>query len=174
VWSAKAHEAKNVFRCETHFHKWGKVQGMKPNDSQVHSHFGSCKCLKPWLERQTNTKLGPQNTIRKVLKRRCLRCPHIVHLNLIFMNYDQKKKRESNWKFDSRPQIPWKKRSNEVRLGQTIQHWKDIFKGYTISPSNFQNKFDLKNIWTSKILGQRKSQFWDSHLGVLRKSDIWM
>jgi hypothetical protein len=35
-------EAKNVFRCETHFHKWGKVQRMKPNDSQVHSHFGSC------------------------------------------------------------------------------------------------------------------------------------
>jgi hypothetical protein len=40
--SVRAHEAKRVFRYETHFHKWGKVQGMKPHDSQVHSHFGSC------------------------------------------------------------------------------------------------------------------------------------
>jgi len=25
-----------------HSHKWGRMQGMKPNDSQVHSHFKSC------------------------------------------------------------------------------------------------------------------------------------
>ncbi len=28
-----------MFRCETHIHKWGRVQGMKPNDSQVRSHY---------------------------------------------------------------------------------------------------------------------------------------
>jgi len=33
---------ENVFRCETHFHKWEKVQGMKPNDFQVHFHFENC------------------------------------------------------------------------------------------------------------------------------------
>jgi hypothetical protein len=33
---------KSVFRCETHSHKWGRMQGMKPNDSQMHSHFGNC------------------------------------------------------------------------------------------------------------------------------------
>jgi hypothetical protein len=39
----KAHGAENVFRCETHSYKWKKKgQGMKPNDSQVHSHFESC------------------------------------------------------------------------------------------------------------------------------------
>jgi len=37
----KVHEAKSAFSYETHSHKWGKVHGMKPNDSQVHSHFGS-------------------------------------------------------------------------------------------------------------------------------------
>jgi hypothetical protein len=31
---------------ETHFHKWGRVQEMEPNDSQVHSHFGSCTCVR--------------------------------------------------------------------------------------------------------------------------------
>jgi hypothetical protein len=36
---------KNVLVCETHSHKWGKVQEMEPNDSQMHSHFGSCICV---------------------------------------------------------------------------------------------------------------------------------
>jgi len=29
-------------KAQTHSHKWGRVQGMKPNDSQMHSHFGNC------------------------------------------------------------------------------------------------------------------------------------
>ncbi len=33
----------------------------------------------------------------KVLKCRCLKYLHIVHLNLIHMNYDQKKRHESNY-----------------------------------------------------------------------------
>jgi hypothetical protein len=36
---------ENVFRCETHFQKWGKVQEMEPNDSQMHFHFGSYICV---------------------------------------------------------------------------------------------------------------------------------
>ncbi len=40
----KAHEVENVFRCETHYHKWGRVQGIKPNDSQMHSHFKNYTC----------------------------------------------------------------------------------------------------------------------------------
>jgi hypothetical protein len=51
----------------------------------------SCKCLEPWLKRQTSTQMGPHDTIRKILKRRCLRHPLIVHLDLICMSYDQKK-----------------------------------------------------------------------------------
>jgi hypothetical protein len=51
---------------------------------------------------------------------------------------------------------------------------KIFFEGYKIFVSHFQKKIDLRNIWTSKLLGQQKSQFWDSHLEVLRKNDIWM
>jgi hypothetical protein len=45
--------------------------------------------------RVKNIKLGPQDTIRKVLKCKWLKCPRIVHLDLICMNYDQKKGWES-------------------------------------------------------------------------------
>ncbi len=62
MWSVKAHEAKSVFSCETHFHKWGKMQRIKPNDSQMHSRFGSCKELrmfKALVGMAKNTKLVP-------------------------------------------------------------------------------------------------------------------
>jgi len=64
---------------------------MKCNNSQVHSHFVSCKCSEPWLEVKKNTKWGRHDTIRNILKCRCLKCPRIVHLDLICMSYDQKK-----------------------------------------------------------------------------------
>jgi hypothetical protein len=105
---------------------------------ELHS-CGSYKCLETWLERQKNTKLGLHDIIRKVLKCRCLRCPFIVHLNLICMSYDQDKRWESNWEFDYQPQIPWKQESNEVQLECALDFWKDLFEGYKILPSHFQN-----------------------------------
>ncbi len=60
------------------------------------------------VDRQTNAKLGPQEPMKKILKHRCLKHPHFAHLKLICMSYDQKKGHESNWVFDSWPQIPKK------------------------------------------------------------------
>jgi len=93
------------------------------------------RMLKALVGKQTNTKLGHQDTIKNFLKRRCLKCPCIVHLDLICMSYDQKKGWESNWEFDSRPQVFWNQGSNEVRLECAINHWKDIFNGYKILSS---------------------------------------
>ncbi len=154
VWSPKAHEVKSVFRCETHFHKWGRVQRLKPNDS--HMTLGIALMWELWtfqalVGKAKNTKLGPQHTIEKVLKCICLKCPCIIHLDLICMNYDEKKGWELNWKFDSQSQIPWKQGSNEVWLERVIHHWKSIFKGYKIVPSHIKNKFDLRKIWASKV-----------------------
>jgi hypothetical protein len=136
--------------------------------------YESCECSEPWLERKASTKLGPHDTINKALKCKCLKWARIVHLNLIFMNYDQKKGWESNWEFDFRPQIPWMQWSNDVWLGRVIHHWKDLFEGYLCI-------FFKNLIW--KIYEHPK--FWDNKspnfktiivpiLGVLGKSDIWM
>jgi hypothetical protein len=133
---------------------------------ELHS-SGSCECLEPWLARQTNTKLGPQDTIRKFLKHIFLKCPCIGQSVLICMSYDQ----SQLGLFDSQPQIPWKQGSNEVRLERAIHRWKYSFKGHKIMSSHFQNRLDLRKIWASRILWQ-ESQFWNSHLGVSRKSEI--
>ncbi len=114
---------------------------------------GSYKCLKPWLERQKNTKLGPQDTIKKVLKLRCLKFPRIIHLNLICMSYDQKKGWRSNWNLTPNH------KSLESR-GQMRSYWsllytieKTFSKSYKILSLHFKKKIDLKNIWTWKVLG---------------------
>jgi hypothetical protein len=63
------------------------------------------------------------------------------------------KKQESNWEFDSQPQTPWKQGSNELSLKHAIHRWKNLFEGYKILPSIFENKFDLRKIWATKVLG---------------------
>jgi hypothetical protein len=78
----------------------GKCKGwrpMTPKCTMWELHLcGSCECSEPWLERQTNTKLSPHDTITKALKCRFLKCHHIGHLVMKCMSYDQKKGRESN------------------------------------------------------------------------------
>jgi hypothetical protein len=49
---------------------------------------------------KTSTNFGLQDTIENVLKCSYLKCPHVVHLNLKHIAYDQKKGQESNWEFD--------------------------------------------------------------------------
>jgi len=102
-----------------------------------------------------NTKLGPHDTIRKALKLRCLKCPRIVHLYLIRMSYDQMKGWESNWEFDSWPQIPWKQRSNEVRLECAITDGKIFLKAIKYCLCTFKIDFIWKRYEYPK--------FWDNN-----------
>jgi hypothetical protein len=47
--------------------------------------------FKTLVEKANKHQIGPLGHHWKVLKCKCLKCPHIVHLDLICMNYDQKK-----------------------------------------------------------------------------------
>jgi hypothetical protein len=42
--------------------------------------------FKALVEKATKHQIGPQNTIRKVFKHRCLKCPFIIQLDMICMN----------------------------------------------------------------------------------------
>jgi hypothetical protein len=131
---------------------------------ELHSH-GSSECLEPWLERKKNTKSCLQDTIRKVLKHRCLKCPRIIHLHLICISYDQKKGRESNWEFDSRSQTLWKQGSNEFWLGHVIHCWKGHFEGYKILHSHLQKKLIWKRYERPKSWDSKSFSFETPHFG---------
>ncbi len=55
------------------------------------------------LKGQKTLHWGVLGVIGKVLKCRCLNWPRIGHLDICNPSYGQKKGRESNWQFDSRP-----------------------------------------------------------------------
>jgi hypothetical protein len=71
--------------------------------------------------------------IGKVLKFRCPKWPHIGHLDICNPSYGQKKGRESNWQFDSRPLKVGNRPIPDMRSGSATRRWKALFKGYKFS-----------------------------------------
>jgi hypothetical protein len=78
---------------------WPNV-GVKPNTSKVGDLESSGI---PDSTDQNTLHWGVLGVIEKVLKRRYRKWPCIGHLDICSPSYGQKKGRESNWQFDSRP-----------------------------------------------------------------------
>jgi hypothetical protein len=74
--------------------------------------------------------LGVIGVIGKVLKRRYRKWSRIGHLDICRSSYGQKKGRESNWQFDSRPQNVGNRPLPNVRIESAIRRWKDDDEGY--------------------------------------------
>jgi hypothetical protein len=66
----------------------------------------------------------------EVLKSRCPKWPRIGHLNICSPSYGQKKCRESNCQFDSRPLKVRNRLARDVHWGSATRHWKALFEGY--------------------------------------------
>jgi hypothetical protein len=64
---------------------------------------GTPECLEFDNRDQNTSHWGVLGVIGKVLKCRCPKWPCIGHLDIYSPSYGQKKDRESNWQFDSRP-----------------------------------------------------------------------
>ncbi len=73
----------------------GKVEDLEPSETPECSELDS---------KEKNTlHWGVFGVVEKVLKRRYRKWPRIGHLDICSPSYGQKKGRESNWQFDSRP-----------------------------------------------------------------------
>jgi hypothetical protein len=126
----------------------------------------SCKCLEPWLERPKNAKLGPHDTIRKVLKHICLKCLRTFHLDLICMNYDFKKGKNQIGNLTPNHKPLESKGQMSFAWGMLYIVGKIFLKVI---------KYCLR-FFKTNLIWERYEQpkFWDSHLGIPKKSDIWM
>jgi hypothetical protein len=81
-------------KCEDETHT-PKVGDLESSGTPVCLEFDSKgKNTSPW---------GVLGVIGKFLKCRCPKWPRIGHLDICSPSYGQKKDRESNWQFDSRP-----------------------------------------------------------------------
>ncbi len=84
---------------------WAKCEGEAhtPKSGNLES-SGTPENSELELKGQNTSHWGVLGVIGKVLNRKCLKWPRIGHLDICSSSYGQKKGRESNWQFDSRPQ----------------------------------------------------------------------
>jgi hypothetical protein len=79
---------------------------------------------------QNTLHWGVLDIIGKVLKFRCPKWPRMSHLDICSPSYGQKKGRESNWQFDSRPLEVGNRPDSDVRWGSATCCWKALEESY--------------------------------------------
>jgi hypothetical protein len=127
---------------------------------------------------QNTSPWGFLYLVGKVLKRRCRKWPRMGHSDIYSTSYVQKKGRESNWQFDSRP-LKVGNRPDSGACRQSAAHRRKALK------ENYKFALNLipigglsKEWWAAKVSrvqsGRISRQFQDSHLGVPGQTTIWM
>jgi len=110
---------------------WPSV-GVKPNTSKVGDleSSGTPECLEFDIRGQNTSHWGVLGVIGKFLKFRYRTWPRIGHLDICSLSYGQKKSRESNWQFDSRPLKVGNRPFPDLRIESARFRWKDLDEGY--------------------------------------------
>ncbi len=109
-------------------------------------------------------------SLEKVLKRRYLKWPRIGHLDICSPSYGQKKGRESNWQFDSRPLKVGNRPLPDVRFGSATSRWKDLDEGYNFGLDLVAIQLRSRELWQFKVSGVPPGQFRDNFGTPFRES----
>ncbi len=148
--------------------------GVKPNTSKVGDleSSGTPECLEFDSKAQNTSHWGVLGVIGEFLKRRYKKWPRIGHLDICSPSYGQKKGRESNWQFDSRPLKVGNRPLPDLRIESAIRRWKDLNEGYKFGLDLVAIRLCSRELRAPKVPGLHPGQFRDSNLGVPGKSDI--
>jgi hypothetical protein len=92
-------------------------------------------------------------TIGKVLKCRCPKWPRMSHLNICSPSYGQKKGREWNWQFDSRPLKVRNRPESDVFRRSATWCWKALKESYKIASYLVPIRGLSKELWMPKVPG---------------------
>jgi hypothetical protein len=92
-------------------------------------------------------------TIGKFLERRCLKWALIAHLDIWNISYGQKKGRESNYQFDSRPLKLGSQPDLLVDKGRATYRWKALNESYNFASNCISIGGFLAKLWGSKVVG---------------------
>jgi hypothetical protein len=109
--------------------------------------------------------------IGKLWKCRCRKWVCMGHLNIFSTSYVQKKGRESNWQFDSRPLKVGNQPDLDVCRGSATHRWKVFKESYKFALDLIPIGGLSKELWPCEVLRVQtrtiSGQFRDSTLGVL-------
>jgi hypothetical protein len=84
------------------------------------------------------------------------------HLDICSLSYGQKKGRESNWQFDSRPLKVENRPVPDLRIESAIRRWKDLDEGYKFGLDLVAIRLRSRELWAPKGLGLHAGQFRDN------------
>jgi len=102
---------------------------------------------------QTSMDCGVLYIIGKLLKRRCLKWDCIAHSNICNARYGQKKGRESNCQFDSRPLKVENRPLPNVQFRSATWRCKALDESYNFAWDRIAIGGLLAKLWGSKVLG---------------------
>ncbi len=124
-------------KCEnaTHTPKDGKMEFFETPENLEDDLKGQISS--PWHVLYINGNL---------LKRRCSKYPRIAHLDICSPSYGQKKGRESNCQFDSRPLKVGNRPIPDIASRTVTQRWKALDKSY-----NFGSELVPIRVWGEKL-----------------------
>jgi hypothetical protein len=132
---------------------WAKCEGEAhtPKSGKLES-YGIPKNSELDYRGQISFHLSVLGVVEKVLKCRCPKWSHMSHLDICNSSYGQKKGRESNWQFDSRPLNVGNRPLLDVRYQSATWRWKDFEESYNFS-------LDLVSIggWGEKLCSSKIS-----------------
>jgi hypothetical protein len=146
--------------------------GVKPNTWKELG-FGvlrDSECSELDSKGQNTLHWGVLHVIGKVLKRRYRKLPRIGHLDICSLSYGQKKGRESNWQFDSRPLKVGNRPLPDVRYGSATWRWKDLDEGYNFGLDLVVIQLCSRELWQFKVPGVLPGQFRDNFGTPFRES----
>jgi len=155
---------------------FGQVWGWSPTlgKSEELESSGTPECLKLDRKTQNTSHWGVLGVIEKVLKRRYRKCPRIGNSDMCRPSYGQKKGRESNCQFDSRPLKVGNWPLPDVRFECATWRWKDLDEGCNFSLDLVAIQLCSRELWRFKVPGVPPGQFRDSISGVPGICAIWM
>jgi hypothetical protein len=167
IWSQGLHW-KVCCRNPTLAKCGGEAQHLEKSEDLESS--GTPKCSELDSKAQNTSHWGVLGVIRKFLKRRCRKWPRIGHLDICSPSYGQKKGRESNWQFDSRPLKVRNRPLSDLRIESAIRRWKDLNAGYKFGSNLVTIRRRSRELWAPKVPGLRLGQFRDNFGTPTRES----
>jgi hypothetical protein len=121
--------------------------------------FRTPECLGFDSKAQNTSHWGVLGVIGKVLKRRYRKWPRIGHLDICNPSYGQKKGRESNWQFDSRPLKVGNRPLPNLRIESAIRRSKDLDEDYKFGLDLIAIRLRSRELWAPKVPGLQPWQF---------------
>jgi hypothetical protein len=147
---------------------FGQVWGWSPTLGKVRGleSSGTPECSELNSKAQNTSHWGVLGVIEKVLKLRYRKWPRIGNSNIYSPSYGQKKGRESNWQFDSRPLKVKNQPLSDVALKSVTRRWKALDENYNIDSRLVPIRVWGEELWPFKVLRVQPGHFRDSISGV--------